>query len=682
MKISMNKFIIKSLKVKKWILLEMPIVLLCLLISQYSIGQETKTFFHSGSLFGVYKKIEEGSTKYNPQSGDLYVGNYSSKEEKNRGYLEFDLSSIPFGSEIQSATLNIKTYSIIGTNDGGIIEVIALNGEIISANSETWDKLEVGSQIETLTVNPWTEYKINGDELISEIKSSMNSNSYLYLGLVNSYESTEGISLSTLNSELYLDVKFNAITGVPSNISSSNITDDKVELSWKDSYGVNPTGYYIYKDGKKIAEVTNTSYEVSGLTPATSYKFQVSAFNDYGESPKSDEKSVLTKPSSPDAINATDVSCEEVILHWSIVPGQVSGYKIYCEEQLIKTVESATSTTYSVTGLAQKTQYSFVVKAFNSSGESYDNPTIDVETLGNEHIPFGPYANVSYNSDGSAKVRLNWGLPGSDSSFGIQYYRVYYRIRNSIVVRRLTTNRYIEFSTLNRGYIHRFSVTSFNGVCESYESKSFDLDLTNCANPPSKPSNLEFTPHYYSGGVPFEGEVSWSCEDAIDTSYKLWLMDDQYHVVQSATTTNQSYHFYNLNGNYKLLVEAVNDCGNAYSDLLYFTLSLPNSLKSSSGKKEEDLFNCISAINQYKVDHFDNSNGNSQIEIYPNPAKTKVFISGDEIISCNIYDMNSRLVRSISNPSREIDITQLPEGLYIFKIKTNKGITSKKVTKQ
>jgi|UPI0002F0E9B6 hypothetical protein len=39
-------------------------------------------------------------------------------------------------------------------------------------------------------------------------------------------------------------------------------------------------------------------------------------------------------------------------------------------------------------------------------------------------------------------------------------------------------------------------------------------------------------------------------------------------------------------------------------------------------------------------------------------------------------------MKSISNPSGKIDISDLPSGLYIFKIKTDQGIISKKVTKQ
>ncbi|WP_082179627.1 T9SS type A sorting domain-containing protein [Anaerophaga thermohalophila] len=72
----------------------------------------------------------------------------------------------------------------------------------------------------------------------------------------------------------------------------------------------------------------------------------------------------------------------------------------------------------------------------------------------------------------------------------------------------------------------------------------------------------------------------------------------------------------------------------------------------------------------------------SNIEIYPNPAKNRIFILGDAIITCNIYDMKSTLMKSISNPSGKIDISDLPSGLYIFKIKTDQGIISKKVTKQ
>ena len=64
----------------------------------------------------------------------------------------------------------------------------------------------------------------------------------------------------------------------PSNLTSSNVTETTVDLSWNastDNVGV--TGYDIYKNGSVMASTANTSYNVTGLTAATTYSFYVKA---------------------------------------------------------------------------------------------------------------------------------------------------------------------------------------------------------------------------------------------------------------------------------------------------------------------------------------------------------------------------------------------------------------------
>jgi chitinase len=58
-----------------------------------------------------------------------------------------------------------------------------------------------------------------------------------------------------------------------------------VPLTWRPSAGA--TGYTVYRDGARALTTTGTSATVTGLTPATSYTFQVTATNSAGESPRS-----------------------------------------------------------------------------------------------------------------------------------------------------------------------------------------------------------------------------------------------------------------------------------------------------------------------------------------------------------------------------------------------------------
>ncbi|TVL93891.1 chitinase [Streptomyces sp. SAJ15] len=75
------------------------------------------------------------------------------------------------------------------------------------------------------------------------------------------------------------------IPGAPTGLAAGTATATSVDLSWSPVGGA--TGYHVYRDGTKVRAVSGTSATVTGLTPKTSYRFEVTATNAAGESPKS-----------------------------------------------------------------------------------------------------------------------------------------------------------------------------------------------------------------------------------------------------------------------------------------------------------------------------------------------------------------------------------------------------------
>lgn len=66
----------------------------------------------------------------------------------------------------------------------------------------------------------------------------------------------------------------------PTNLVSSNIIQNSVNLSWNASTdNTAVTGYDVYRGVTKIATVTSTNYTVSGLTASTTYSFSVRSFD-------------------------------------------------------------------------------------------------------------------------------------------------------------------------------------------------------------------------------------------------------------------------------------------------------------------------------------------------------------------------------------------------------------------
>ncbi|RKT06594.1 chitinase [Streptomyces sp. 3211.6] len=76
-----------------------------------------------------------------------------------------------------------------------------------------------------------------------------------------------------------------SVPGDPSAATVSGQGDSSLTLSWNAVSGA--SGYYVYQDGARVQTVTAASTQITGLAAATSYSFQVSAYNAAGEGPKS-----------------------------------------------------------------------------------------------------------------------------------------------------------------------------------------------------------------------------------------------------------------------------------------------------------------------------------------------------------------------------------------------------------
>src|SRR3989449_147519 len=93
---------------------------------------------------------------------------------------------------------------------------------------------------------------------------------------------------------------------VPTNLSASAVSSSQITLSWTastDNVGV--AGYQIYRGGSQIATTSLTSYADTGLSPATTYVYQVSAYDAAGNvSALSASASAATLPPPPADISS------------------------------------------------------------------------------------------------------------------------------------------------------------------------------------------------------------------------------------------------------------------------------------------------------------------------------------------------------------------------------------------
>jgi serine protease len=159
---------------------------------------------------------------------------------------------------------------------------------------------------------------------------------------------------------------------VPTGLTAVAASTSQINLNWKastDNVGV--TAYKVYRNGTLIATLGNaTGYSSIGLTPATTYSYAVQACDGAGNcSAKTAVVSANTPgaaaPTTPTGLAAVVASTSQINLSWKAAFG-ITAYKVYRNGALIATLGNVTS--YSNTGLASATTYSYAVQACYGAG--------------------------------------------------------------------------------------------------------------------------------------------------------------------------------------------------------------------------------------------------------------------------------------------------------------------------
>src|SRR3972149_1179149 len=199
---------------------------------------------------------------------------------------------------------------------------------------------------------------------------------------------------ATATSPIQIDLVWNA----PTNDGGSPITGYKIDVK---------TGTGEYVTLKDNTGSTARIYTHAERTPGTTYTYKVYAINSVGTSGPSIEALATptvistppvtkTKPSQPTSLVATATSQNQINLSWKVPSNNggepITGYKIEASEgggnyQMISQ-NTATSTTYSHTGLKPGTSYFYRVYAINSIGTgSYEDTSTTTKAQEKEPEP-------------------------------------------------------------------------------------------------------------------------------------------------------------------------------------------------------------------------------------------------------------------------------------------------------
>ena len=230
----------------------------------------------------------------------------------------------------------------------------------------------------------------------------------------------------------------------PSTVVATPFSTTQINLSWRDN-ATNETGYRVSRrqtSGTTWSVVANiaanvTSYQDTGLTPATGYAYVVTAIRapqvvipiDFvgPPDPAPPGTELVSAPevaattyaatAAPTNHTATAISATQINLRWTDAATNETGYRI--ERRLTSGTAwtvlanlAANVTSYNDTGLAASTGYSYRVSAIAPGGALVSASQVTVATF----APTAAPTNLTATVVSATQINLNWSDVATNES--------------------------------------------------------------------------------------------------------------------------------------------------------------------------------------------------------------------------------------------------------------------------
>jgi len=253
---------------------------------------------------------------------------------------------------------------------------------------------------------------------------------------------------------------------VPGGLVASAESPTRVNLSWSaSSDNVGVAGYTVFRNDVEIATVTGaTSFSDTGLSPATSYRYTVAAFDAAGNVSARAEGVPTTTPadthgpSVPADVSASALSQSVIHVRWQAASDDVAvaGYRVYRNGELAGTVTSGTD--FADAGLRAATAYAYAVAAFDVAGNISALSETASATTPDTAAPSVP-AGVSGSAISPTSVHLSWSA--SSDNVAVAGYRVF---RDGALVATVTGGTSFTDTGAKPATTYSYSVAAFDAA--------------------------------------------------------------------------------------------------------------------------------------------------------------------------------------------------------------------------
>ncbi|ROL51953.1 Receptor-type tyrosine-protein phosphatase eta, partial [Anabarilius grahami] len=292
----------------------------------------------------------------------------------------------------------------------------------------------------------WTDDKMNGN--VTETSNTSFNITDLIPGVIYKFCITAVAADNSTKGETFCISQY-TMPNMIRNLTVTNITTSSVILTWQEPVG-NRSFFKLHWTGDKTnrnaSEITNTSYDITGLTAGVNYTFCITAVAaDHSTEGDTFCTSKYTKPNVIGNLIVSEVTTSSVFLSWNEPIGKRSFFKVKWTD---KTKETS-NTSHNVTDLIPGVNYTFCITAVAADNSTEGN-TICISQYAKPNM----IMSLKASEVTSSSVFLTWQEPSGNISF----FKINWNEEKRMS--KTTTNTSYHITDLKPGVNYTFCITA------------------------------------------------------------------------------------------------------------------------------------------------------------------------------------------------------------------------------